>query len=575
MDKILILDFGSQTTALIGRRIREFGVYAEVIPGDTPLTAEMLGFDGGKAGASAEPIRGIILSGSPESVYAGGAVPDKRIYECGLPLLGICYGLQRMTADLGGLVEPLPKREYGGIEVSVETPQDTPDHIRAFLAGFDKNVLPENILEKKSGGIADDKAGTVAVSLLESPIVHLPFTAWMSHGDTLTRLAPGFRQFGVSATGFPAVAAHGEKPWFGVQFHPEVSHTERGNEVLAAFVFNVCRAKREWTMEQYVEEVRADLAKRVGGSPVLLLISGGVDSTVAGALLLKTLAPDQTHLMYIDTGLMRKDETKAVSLTLEKLGAKNLHIIHAEDEFLASLKGKSDPEAKRKAIGDLFITIQEREVGKLGLPDTYFLAQGTLYTDLIESGKGVGKKAHLIKSHHNVGSPLVDAKRKLGRIIEPLDKLYKDEVRALGRLLGVGEDVVKRHPFPGPGLAVRILGEVTREKCDILREADAIYLAELKSRRELDGKSLYDSIWQAFAVLLPIRSVGVAGDNRKYGWVLALRAIVSSDGMTADVYPFPMKDLLEISTLITNTVPDIGRVTYDISSKPPATIEWE
>jgi GMP synthase (glutamine-hydrolysing) len=214
-------------------------------------------------------------------------------------------------------------------------------------------------------------------------------------------------------------------------------------------------------------------------------------------------------------------------------------------------------------------------VGKLGLPDSYFLAQGTLYTDLIESGKGVGKKAHVIKSHHNVGSPLVDAKRKLGRIIEPLDKLYKDEVRALGRLLGVDEDVVKRHPFPGPGLAVRILGEVTREKCDILREADAIYLAELKSRREADGKSLYDSIWQAFAVLLPIRSVGVAGDSRKYGWVLALRAIVSSDGMTADVYPFPMKDLLEISTLITNTVPDIGRVTYDISSKPPATIEWE
>jgi GMP synthase (glutamine-hydrolysing) len=322
-------------------------------------------------------------------------------------------------------------------------------------------------------------------------------------------------------------------------------------------------------MEQYVEEVRASLSKKVGDSPVLLLISGGVDSTVAGALLLKTLNPDLVHLMYMDTGLMRKDETKTVKTALERLGAKHLHIVYCEEEFLSALKGLEEPEAKRKAIGDLFITIQEREVTRLGLPENYFLAQGTLYTDLIESGKGVGKKAHLIKSHHNVGSPLVDAKRKLGRIIEPLDKLYKDEVRRLGRILGVDEDVVRRHPFPGPGLGVRILGEVTKEKCDILREADAIYIEELKKR------NLYDEIWQAFAVLLPIRSVGVAGDVRKYGWVLALRAIVSADGMTADVYPFPVKDLLEISTLITNNVKDIGRVTYDISSKPPATIEWE
>jgi GMP synthase (glutamine-hydrolysing) len=322
-------------------------------------------------------------------------------------------------------------------------------------------------------------------------------------------------------------------------------------------------------MEQYVEEVRTSLPKRVGDKAVLLLISGGVDSTVAAALLLKTLQGDQVHLMYMDTGLMRKDETRTVAANLERLGAKHLHIVHCEAEFLGALKGLSDPEAKRKAIGDLFITVQEREVDRLGLPDTCFLAQGTLYTDLIESGKGVGKKARLIKSHHNVGSPLVDAKRKAGRIIEPLERLYKDEVRRLGRILGVDEDVVRRHPFPGPGLAVRILGEVTREKCEILREADAIYINELKRR------DLYDGIWQAFAVLLPIRSVGVAGDLRKYGWVLALRAIISADGMTADVYSFPMKDLLEISSLITNTVKDIGRVTYDISSKPPATIEWE
>jgi GMP synthase (glutamine-hydrolysing) len=391
----------------------------------------------------------------------------------------------------------------------------------------------------------------------------------MSHGDTLTRLAPGFREYGTSETGYPALIAHDEKPWFGLQFHPEVTHSELGREILSGFVFDVCGSAAGWTMEQYVEEVRAHLSARVGNSPVLLLISGGVDSTVAGALLLKTLNPDLVHLMYMDTGLMRKDETKTVKIALERLGAKHLHIIHCEEEFLSALKGLSEPEAKRKAIGDLFITIQEREVTRLGLPDSYFLAQGTLYTDLIESGKGVGKKAHLIKSHHNVGSPLVDAKRKAGRIIEPLEKLYKDEVRRLGRILAVDEEVVRRHPFPGPGLAVRILGEVTKEKCDILREADAIYIEELKKR------GLYDEIWQAFAVLLPIRSVGVAGDVRKYGWVLALRAIVSADGMTADVYPFPIKDLLEISTLITNTVKDIGRVTYDISSKPPATIEWE
>ncbi|MFZ5367655.1 MAG: glutamine-hydrolyzing GMP synthase [Spirochaetota bacterium] len=398
---------------------------------------------------------------------------------------------------------------------------------------------------------------------------NISFTAWMSHGDSLAQLAPGFIQIGTSAHGFPAVLVHENKAWFGLQFHPEVTHCEHGRDILKSFALDICGARPEWTMERYIEEVRSNLAQRVEKNPVLLLISGGVDSTVAGALLLKTLDPDQVHLMYMDTGLMRKNETQIVSANLERLGAKHLHIIHCEKEFLSTLSGLIDPEEKRRAIGDLFISIQEREVARLGLPDSYFLAQGTLYTDLIESGKGVGKKAHVIKSHHNVRSPLVEAKRIAGRIIEPLDRLYKDEVRALGRLLGIDEDIVMRHPFPGPGLAVRILGEVTREKCDILREADHIYIQELKRR------GLYDQIWQAFAVLLPIRSVGVAGDVRKYGWVLALRAIVSEDGMTADVYPFPMKDLLEISTLITNTVKDIGRVTYDISSKPPATIEWE
>jgi GMP synthase (glutamine-hydrolysing) len=557
MEKILILDFGSQTTQLIGRRIRDLGVYTEIIPGDTLLTDTLL------AG-----VRGMILSGSPESVYIPEApVPDPRIYTCGIPLLGICYGLQRMTADLGGLVEALPQREYGGEEVQVRFPgagEGLTGQAWRFFAGFDRAIPLAHVI-----------AGTAFPS---SPAGIVTFTAWMSHGDTLTGLAPGFREYGRSRTGFPAVVIHQDqetRPWFGLQFHPEVSHCERGQEILAAFVFGVCGCTASWTMEQYLEHLNRSLVKQVGTSPVLLLISGGVDSTVAGALLLKNLDPGQVHLMYMDTGLMRKDETKTVKTALERLGARHLHIVHCETAFLSALKGVEDPETKRKVIGDLFITLQEQEVLRLGLPDTYFLVQGTLYTDLIESGKGVGKKARLIKSHHNVGSPLVQAKRNAGRIIEPLDKLYKDEVRRLGRLLALDEELVRRHPFPGPGLAVRILGEVTQEKCDLLREADALYIAELKKRRSPSGERLYDEIWQAFAVLLPIRSVGVAGDARKYGWVLSLRAVVSTDGMTAEVYPFPIKDLLEISTLITNTVKDIGRVTYDVSSKPPATIEWE
>ncbi|MDR2185336.1 MAG: glutamine-hydrolyzing GMP synthase [Treponema sp.] len=564
MDKILILDFGSQTTQLIGRRIRDMGVYTEILPGDASLEGIIPA-----AGEGGDRFRGIILSGSPESVYSSaGAAPDKRVYHSGLPLLGICYGLQRMNFDNGGRVEPLPRREYGGVEVRIG-PSAGNGGLRdgaanplapRFLAGFDPS-LP---LTAITAGTASADTGR-----------GFTFTAWMSHGDTLTVLAPGFLEYGRSAAGFPAVVISGSKPWFGLQFHPEVTHSERGLEILAAFTFGVCQCKPGWTMEQYIEEVRRLLQERVGTNPALLLISGGVDSTVAGALLLKTLDPGQVHLMYMDTGLMRKDETRTVKAGLERLGARHLHIIHCEDEFLSALKGLTDPEAKRRAVGDLFITIQEREVARLGLPGSCFLVQGTLYTDLIESGKGVGKKARLIKSHHNVGSPLVEAKRKAGLVIEPLDRLYKDEVRRLGRLLALDEDVVRRHPFPGPGLAVRILGEVTREKCDILREADAVYIEELKRRRGPSGESLYDEIWQAFAALLPIRSVGVAGDIRKYGWVLVLRAITSSDGMTAGVYPFPAKDLLEISTLITNTVKDIGRVTYDISSKPPATIEWE
>jgi len=337
-------------------------------------------------------------------------------------------------------------------------------------------------------------------------------------------------------------------------------------------------------MEKYIEEQSQILKARVGNNPVLLLISGGVDSTVVAALLLKIFDGNQIHLMYMDTGLMRKNETTAVRAILEKLGAKNIHVINAQDEFLNALKGKIDPEEKRKIIGDLFISIQEREVARLGLSGDYFLAQGSIRADFVESGDSNGKKVNVVKSHHNVASPLVIAKRQAGKVIEPLSQFYKYEVRQLGKFLGIDEEIVNRHPFPGPGLAVRILGEVTKEKCDILREADAIYIEELRNRRNSAGKSLYDDIWQAFAVLLPIRSVGVNNTSvtnneenaeRKYSWVLALRAVNSSDGMTASVYPFETRDLLEISHRITNNVKEIGRVTYDISGKPPATIEWE
>ena len=530
MDKVLILDFGSQYTQLIGRRIRELGVYAQIAPGDA-------GFGPSPSGSPApEGVRGIVLSGSPSSAYDADAPKiHPSVYASGLPILGICYGAQRMTVDFGGKVARLGEREYGRKTVRVAGPV-----VAATAAGADP--------------------------LLEG--MPAEFSSWMSHGDSIAEPAPGFEVLAQSEGGIPAALRDRKRNVWGLQFHPEVSHCEGGTRILENFVVGICGAARQWSMEAYLDEVSARVRAKVGAGDALLLISGGVDSTVAGALLLKTLPRGKVHLLYIDTGLMRKAESLEVMRNLRALGADHLHMVDAEAEFLAALAGLEEPEAKRAAIGDTFIRIQEREVARLGIPDA-FLAQGTLYTDLIESGKGVGSKAQVIKSHHNVRSPLVEAKRKAGRIIEPLDRLYKDEVRSLGRLLGVSEDVVRRHPFPGPGLGVRILGEVTREKCELLRDADAVYIAELKAR------GLYDRIWQAFSVLLPVRSVGVAGDERKYGSVLALRAVVSEDGMTADVYPFESKDILEISSAITNRVPGIGRVVYDISSKPPATIEWE
>lgn len=517
MDRIVVLDFGSQTTHLISRRLREAGILAEVIPGDAAVSDWWTG-----------DTKGVILSGSPASVHDTDAPNvDPGVLHLGVPLLGICYGLQRLVADSGGRISSRETREYGRAAVSLERKDPL----------FD--ALPSR------------------------------FTAWMSHGDSVEKPPPGAEIIAETLNGVPAILKLRESPdIYGLQFHPEVTHTEHGSDVLVNFAVNVCGARKEWSVQVYLDEMRDELPGRVGKESVLLLISGGVDSTVVAGTLLTLLPPEQVHLMYIDTGLMRLDETSKVTRELEKLGAHNLHIIDAEKEFLSALSGVSDPERKRHIIGDLFMTVQEREIAR-HIPEGYILAQGTLYTDMIESGRGVGRKAKVIKSHHNVASPLVAKKREEGRVLEPLSALYKDEVRELGALLGLSESVIKRHPFPGPGLAVRILGPVTKERCDTLRQADAIYIAELKRRH------LYDEIWQAFSVLLPIQSVGVAGDAREYGFVLALRAVISRDGMTADVYPFPTKDLLEISSRITNEVHTVGRVVYDVSSKPPATIEWE
>ena len=515
MDKILVLDFGGQTTQLISRRIRESGIFTEIVPGDADFCDGL-----------SEEVRGLILSGSPSSVYEEGApVPNPKIFDFGVPILGICYGFHQTVIHHGGEVKSHKTREYG-----------------RSVVHFTKN-------SPLFTGVPDG------------------FISWMSHGDSVSHLSG---QFEISAESehFIASARIPESDIYGIQFHPEVTHCEYGTQILENFAAGICGARKEWSMDAYLDQVQAEIREKVGTHNVLVLISGGVDSTVVAALLLRCMSPSRVHLLYVDTGLMRKNETAEVERSLKSLGAENIGIVDASDDFLGVLKGVANPEEKRKLIGDMFIYIQEREISNRLIEDA-FLAQGTLYTDMIESGKGIGKKAFVIKSHHNVRSPLVEKKRESGLLIEPLSLLYKDEVRSLGRLLEVQERVISRHPFPGPGLAVRILGEITEEKCDILREADAIFIEELQKR------NLYDEIWQAFCVLLPVRSVGVTGDVRNYGYVLSLRAIVSRDGMTADVYPFDINTLLEISARITNSVAEIGRVVYDISSKPPATIEWE
>ncbi len=516
MDRILILDFGGQTTQLIGRRIRSLGVFSEIVPGNSRLVDILHG-----------DVKGLILSGSPHSSLNKDApFPDETILDCGLSILGICYGFQQIALQSGGEVEAGTVREYGRSRVS----HDASDTL-----------------------FAD---------------VPRTFLSWMSHGDCVSRVGNKFEVIAKSQKGHIAAARHLEKSIWGVQFHPEASHCEYGSQIFENFAIKICRAKKEWTLERYLETKIQDIRHSVGTRDVLLLISGGVDSTVVAALLLAALPRNRVHLMHIDTGLMRKDESSEVMQSLRKLGAMHLLFVDAKDRFLSALAGVEDSEQKRKIIGDTFIRVQEEEIAR-HLTGDFLLAQGTLYTDLIESGHGVGQHAQTIKSHHNVGTPLVEAKRKAGELLEPLNQLYKDEVRQLGELMGLPQDMVHRHPFPGPGLAIRIIWSITEERIKMLQEADAIYIQELKSR------GLYENIWQAFCVLLPVRSVGVVGDARDYAHVLALRAVVSDDGMTADVFQFPNDDLLEISARITNEVPGIGRVVYDVSSKPPATIEWE
>ena len=510
-NRILILDYGSQFTQLIARRIREERVYCEIHPPTVSIDFVR----------DWKP-KGIILSGGPSSVYDDD-VPslDERLLDIGVPVLGICYGMQLIAKAGGGEVTP-GKCEYGRAQLIIKESDDLFD-------GFD--------------------AGE-------------PITVWASHGDHVNTAPPGFRTL-ASTADLPVAAFRAEDaPVFGVQFHPEVAHTPRGAEILSNFAFNICDCEPTWTPGSFIEESITRIREQVGDAQVICGLSGGVDSSVAAALVLEAIG-DQLTCIFVDNGLLRKGERESVERTFRQhLGAK-LVVVDAADEFLAKLDGVQDPEQKRKRIGETFIRVFERAARDAG--DARFLVQGTLYPDVIESQSVKGPSA-VIKTHHNVGGLPEDMTFEL---IEPLRELFKDEVRNVGRELGLPEELVGRHPFPGPGLAIRVLGAVGRGRLDVLREADAIYLEEIRAA------GLYDDIWQAFAVLLPVHSVGVMGDARTYENVVALRAVTSRDGMTADWYPFPYDVLGRISNRIINEVAGVNRVCYDVSSKPPATIEWE
>jgi GMP synthase (glutamine-hydrolysing) len=512
-DRILILDYGSQFTQLIARRIREQQVYCEIHPPTMSLDAIR----------SWNPA-GIILSGGPSSVLAEGAPDlDPGIVELGRPVLGICYGLQLLAHRLGGLVEKADDREYGRAILKVDEREDP---LFAGLAGGAKRVV------------------------------------WMSHGDRVLRLPEGWVVLGTSESSPFCAVRHRELPVWGVQFHPEVVHTEGGADILANFTHRICGCERSWTMEAFIEEEVSRIRERVGDRNVVCGLSGGVDSSVAAALVHRAVG-DRLTCIFVDNGLLRLHERAEVEAIFREAMGDHLVTVDASDRFLANLAGVIDPEKKRRIIGHTFIEVFDEEAHRIG--DVDYLVQGTLYPDVIESVSVKGPSA-TIKTHHNVGG-LPEHMRL--QLVEPLRELFKDEVRAVGRKLDLPERAVGRHPFPGPGLAVRILGEVTRGRCDVLRRADAVVIEEIRAA------GLYDQLWQAFAVLLPVQTVGVMGDERTYENACAVRCVESVDAMTADWAHIPPDVLQKISTRIINEVKGINRVVYDISSKPPATIEWE
>jgi GMP synthase (glutamine-hydrolysing) len=509
-EKVLIIDFGSQVTQLIARRVRECGVYCEIHP--FTKAAEAL--------KTVQP-NAVILSGSPHSVVDAGPTVDKALFDMGLPVFGICYGEQLMCDLLGGKVESGHHREFGRAEIEIT--KSSP-----IFKGLDAKE-----------------------------------TVWMSHGDRVTAIPEGFEVIAVSEGAPFAAIANEDKRFYAVQFHPEVVHTKRGTDMIRNFLFEIAGLKGDWTMAAFRQEMIEKIRTQVGTGKVICGLSGGVDSSVAAVLIHEAIG-EQLTCVFVDTGLLRKNEGEQV-VTLFR-DHYNIPLIHvqAQDKFLGALKGENDPEKKRKTIGRLFIEVFDEEAAKIDGAE--FLAQGTLYPDVVESVSPHGGPSTVIKSHHNVGGLPDYMKLKL---VEPLRELFKDEVRALGKELGLTDAFVGRHPFPGPGLAIRIPGEVTPEKVKTLQDADAIYLEEIRKA------GLYDQIWQAFAVLLPVKTVGVMGDARTYEDVLALRAVTSSDGMTADFYEFPWAVLGRCATRIVNEVRGVNRVVYDVTSKPPGTIEWE